>query len=217
MNENTEVSTQLSLPPQNTTTLNAKKYPLLSLYSIPHDNKKLMSALLCKIMNFKRDSDGSLNDMIPKNSIKVHNPSNPNIKHLYIQMTNSISKSSTQNFHHSIKNLIEWRARTNNQPLELGYRDTIFSLENASPTSFLEVARERGYTNAKSPKMSAVFWIAMSEAANLRVGQQRAILQFLTYHLGKCVAVAEHEIREVGSDYVPFDSKDVVVDPKEYK
>mmetsp|Transcript_21938 Transcript_21938/g.30837 ORF Transcript_21938/g.30837 Transcript_21938/m.30837 type:complete len:86 (-) Transcript_21938:470-727(-) len=41
------------------------KYPLLSLYSILHNNKEVMSALL-EIMNYKRDSDGSLNDMIQK-------------------------------------------------------------------------------------------------------------------------------------------------------
>jgi hypothetical protein len=53
--------------------------------------------------------------------------------------------------------------------------------------------------------MSANLWTAMCEDANnLQTGQQSIINSYLSYHFGKQASVSEREIREVGSNDVPY-------------
>jgi hypothetical protein len=71
--------------------------------------------------------------------------------------------------------------------------------------SYFQVLQETGYASSQlAPKMSTNLWTAMWGDANLQTGQQRIINSYLLYHLGKRVSVPEREIREVGSNYVPY-------------
>ena len=115
-----------------------------------------------------------------------------------------------------MKESIEWRSSTGDESTADGVYDVIMGLENVSPNSFLDVAKEKGYSTQLTPRISAIFWVAMSEAAGLRVRQQRIIRQYLAFHLGNRIAVSESDIAEVGSNFVPYISEDVVVDAKEY-
>ena len=82
------------------------------------------------------------------------------------------------------------------------------------PDTFEEVAADHGHD--APPKMIANFWVAMISAAGLRVGQQKKINKFLSYHFGYRVCVSEKLIAAAGSDFVPFKSESISVDVKEY-
>jgi hypothetical protein len=74
----------------------------------------------------------------------------------------------------------------------------IEGLESEFKESFLEVSRSKGYS------MSADYWTAMAEVANLRTTQQRVILRFLFHHFGHRVVVPQCELAAYGSQYVTF-------------
>ena len=82
--------------------------------------------------------------------------------------------------------------------------------------TFLEVARDKGYASAKTPKISAQFWVAMSAEANVTVTQQRIIRKYLNQHFGSRICVSEVNVSKIGNDYIPFNEGTVDVDPKEY-
>ncbi len=53
--------------------------------------------------------------------------------------------------------------------------------------------------------MSAEYWTAMAEAANLRTTQQKVITRFLFHHFGHRVVVPQRELAAYGSQYVTFE------------
>ena len=80
---------------------------------------------------------------------------------------------------------------------------------------FLEVATEQGLSTSLSKKMDANFWTAMSEACNLDTTTQRKLNMYMSYRYGGCVSVPEREmIREVGNDFIPFETFELLIDGK---
>jgi len=112
--------------------------------------------------------------------------------------------------------MMKWRASNNCGNIDDDAENTIRNLKALAPNSFLKIAQEKGYCGNIEPKMSATFWMAMSDEANLRVGQQSIIQQYLHYHLGCRVSAKEADICEIGSDYVKFNTELVAVNKKEY-
>jgi hypothetical protein len=72
--------------------------------------------------------------------------------------------------------------------------------------SFLEVATSKGYSTIQAGVMSAEYWTAMAEVANLRTTQQRVISRFLFHHFGHRVVVPQRDLAAYGLQYVIFET-----------
>ena len=196
----------------NSSLLDSSSFPLIRKYNIPVDDTTLNS-ILRELIYAKKKLSG---ENFGGNSFVLNNDNNPTKNTLFIEIPSGNSKSTKRNFVARVKESIEWRSSTGDESTADGVYDVIMGLENVSPNSFLDVAKEKGYSTQLTPRISAIFWLAMSEAAGLRVRQQRIIRQYLAFHLGNRIAVSESDIAEVGSNFVPYISEDVVVDAKEY-
>ena len=196
----------------NSSLLDSSSFPLIRKYNIPVDDTTLNS-ILQELIYAKKKLSG---ENFGGNSFILNNDNNPTKNTLFIEIPSGNSKSTKRNFVARVKESIEWRSSTGDESTADGVYDVIMGLENVSPNSFLDVAKEKGYSTQLTPRISAIFWVAMSEAAGLRVRQQRIIRQYLAFHLGNRIAVSESDIAEVGSNFVPYISEDVVVDAKEY-
>jgi hypothetical protein len=80
----------------------------------------------------------------------------------------------------------------------------ITALESEFKEAFLEVAKAKGYSTSQAGVMSAEYWTAMAEAANLRTTQPQFITRFLFHHFGHQVVVPQRELAAYGSQYVTF-------------
>jgi hypothetical protein len=90
--------------------------------------------------------------------------------------------------------------------LRQGAVKVIEDLESEFKESFLEVAMSKGYSTIQAGVMSAEYWTAMAEAANLRTTQQRVISRFLFHHCGHGVVVPQRELAAYGLQYVTFET-----------
>ena len=149
----------------------------------------------------------------------VNNPLNPSQQKFYMMVPSGRSEPSHKLFGKSLGEMVSWQ--TVSQPLqyqELVQKQSVAhgikSLGGIEPDAFEEVTADHGH--AAPPKMTVNFWLAMSSAAGLIVGQQRIVNKFLPYHFGYRVCVSEKLISAVGSDFVPFKSESISVDVKEY-
>eukprot|EP00559_Dactyliosolen_fragilissimus_P000407 CAMPEP_0184874220 /NCGR_PEP_ID=MMETSP0580-20130426/42270_1 /TAXON_ID=1118495 /ORGANISM="Dactyliosolen fragilissimus" /LENGTH=131 /DNA_ID=CAMNT_0027377201 /DNA_START=581 /DNA_END=972 /DNA_ORIENTATION=- len=111
--------------------------------------------------------------------------------------------------------MMKWRTLDDGENKN-GVVDVIKCFKKNFSDEFFNVTKAKGYCSGVAPTITATFWIAMSDAAGLRVTQQRIIKRYLCYHLGDRVAVSEVEIRKVGSNYVSFETDTIHVDEKEY-
>mmetsp|Transcript_19672 Transcript_19672/g.27663 ORF Transcript_19672/g.27663 Transcript_19672/m.27663 type:complete len:163 (+) Transcript_19672:818-1306(+) len=162
----------------------------------------MMGLILREMMQFERDRNTEDNEDLPKNSFILCNPSNNSQTNLYIQIPAGTLKSSYRNFGRCICDVIKWRAKKNKMHHDEEARMLISKVETEYSSSFLTVANSNGYSTLKSPKISPQFWIAMSDAANLKIAQQRILKQYLSYHLGHRIVVSDNQLRHIGSDFV---------------
>jgi hypothetical protein len=102
--------------------------------------------------------------------------------------------------------MVKHCAGNNDESLKSCATSVIRGLENEFKDSFLDVAKERGYSTSLAGKMSAEYWNAMAEAANLRTTQQIQISRFLTQHFGHKVVVSQRELAAFGSEFVPYET-----------
>ena len=72
-------------------------------------------------------------------------------------------------------------------------------------TIFFNYTVKSRYCLKKVSVISAMYWIAMCEAASLRVTQQRIINKFLTSHFGKRIVESEKKIAQYNNDYMPYE------------
>jgi len=99
---------------------------------------------------------------------------------------------------------IDWCCRDQEEERAEYTKAVITELEQKDPDSFLEVATDSGYSTQSTPKMSAEFFTAMSDAMGLKCVQQRLLNQFLTEFYGKRQCVPEYELRNLSSHFIPF-------------
>ena len=195
--------------------VDAEQYPTLAKFKIPN-NEQTTNMLLIELIRMKCTN---VDEKSKSRKLIVNNPLNPSQQNLYMMVPSGRSETSHRLFGKSLSEMVSWR--TVSQPLQ--YQEMvqkqsvahgIKSLGRIDPPTFEEVAADHGH--AAPPKMTANFWVAMSSAAGLRVGQQRIVNKFLSYHFGHRVCVSEKLIAAVGSDFVHFKSESIPVDVREY-
>jgi hypothetical protein len=106
----------------------------------------------------------------------------------------------------TITTMVKYCAADDEECLKSLATSVIGVLEIEFRDSFLEVAKDRGYSTSLAGKMSAEYWNAMAEAANLRTTQQIQISRYLTQHFGHKVVVSQRELAAFGSEFVPYET-----------
>jgi len=102
------------------------------------------------------------------------NPSNkPNKKSIICWQVPSEHSSQNRNLCQGIINIIKWRAERNND--NGGIEEVLKGLEYAFEDDFFQQVKMKGYCTKMMPKITATFWLAMSEETMLCVGQQGII------------------------------------------
>ena len=127
------------------------------------------------------------------------------------------SKVALQRFSESMKGMIDFKCEGNNIKKRKHIYSAVSVLEKEDAVTFLEVARDKGYTSAKTPKISAEYWSAMSAESNITVTQQRVLRRYLNHHFGSRICVSEKNVSNIGNDYISFEDGSIEVDPKEYR
>ena len=203
------------LSPTPTTLVDINKYPMLNHYKIPINDKHTRARLLHELFKVEQVEMNYSDNVFFKHSFILPNVDTPTKSPLYVQIPTGTSSSTNRNFTQRIKEMIKWREKCGTK-IENTIEIVLRMLEKISPNTFLQVSKDKGYCNNLTPKITATYWIAMSEAAGLRITQQRIIKRYLSFHLGDRVAISESNIRNVGSDYLPYEVEHINVDEKEY-
>jgi hypothetical protein len=176
-------------------------YHVLHQFGIPIDNTQTIQLLLLELQKCQERVQGVL---VPGAAKRLRTP-----KLLYVHFPQGSSRNVHKAFVKTVSDMIQWNladARHKCATCLLRRLDKDYS------DSYLQVLQERGCTFSQlTPKMSANLWTAMCEDANLQTDQQRIINSYLSYHFGKRVSVSEREIREVGSNYVPYVTANPVI------
>jgi hypothetical protein len=123
---------------------------------------------------------------------------------LFFLVPKGVSKNTLRKLQKTIKTMVKHCAGDNEKCLKSCATSVIQGLESEFKDSFLEVAKDRGYSSSLAGKMSAEYWNAMAEAANLRTAQQIQISRFLTQHFGHKVVFLQRELAAFGSEFVPY-------------
>jgi len=152
----------------NSPKIDAKKYPLISSLNPPFNDKNTKASLLCEIVTYQQERWAH---NLPKNIFIMTNPNAPLYLNPYVEIPNGTSALSVWNVTKRIKWMMSWRLNWNLGELQNNVEHAIRGLESLAPNAFLKVAREKGYFSNISPKMSVTFWIAMTDAAKLRLSQ----------------------------------------------
>ena len=79
------------------------------------------------------------------------------------------------------------------------------------PQEFLDVAVASGCCTQVTKKMTAAFCCTMYDDVHIGVKAQRALNKYLTHHFHKGVCASEHEIMELNSSYIPFQTELLMV------
>jgi hypothetical protein len=125
---------------------------------------------------------------------------------LFFLVPKGVSKNTLQKLQKTIKMMVKHCAGDGKECLKSCATSVIQGLESEFKDSFLEVAKDRGYSSSLAGKMSAEYWNAMAEAANLRTTQQIQLSSFLTQHFGHKVVVSQRELAAFGSEFVPYET-----------
>ena len=130
-------------------------------------------------------------------------------RQLYLNIKQGSSQSARYWYSRSVVSAIEeWCVR--NDCAEGGenkkkYLKCLLSYcDRTDAETFLEATEELGYTTQKTLKLTALYWNAMAEEANLRNQQQMVVKAYLANHFGKQIVDTNRAICEVGENYVPY-------------
>jgi hypothetical protein len=194
--QNTETTTEkpLQWALKQGTIPGHKDYHGLHQFGIPIDNTPTTQLLLLELQKCQEQVQGVL---VPGAAKNLRTP-----KLLYVHVPQGLSRNVHKAFVKTVSDMIQWNSADARQKCatRLSRR-----LDKDYSDSYLQVLQESGYALSQlAPKMSANLWTAMCEDINLQTGQQRIINSYLSYHFGKRVYVSEQEIREAGSNYVPY-------------
>jgi hypothetical protein len=172
----------------------ASEYPILASFGIPINNPQATRGLVSEIARLQKSQN-----ILPP-GISVGDAVCGNSK-VYVQLPSTLSISSRRRFASSVSGMILQAPEESRRAL---MTTLLQRCDRQDPDTFLDVAIEQGYCTQKTPRMSAHYWVAMVEDANLRTGQERIINAYLTEHFGKRMCVSEKEVGKVGSKYVPY-------------
>jgi hypothetical protein len=130
---------------------------------------------------------------------------------MFVGTPKGVSCSSLWKLCSNLCGSIKWCSGESTESEESCVQNVFKHMERRFPDTFLDVCQELGYFTQQSKVMSAEYWTAMTEAANLLRCQSRTINQYLTGHFRTCVCVPEKLIEELTLDYVPYNTKTIHV------
>jgi hypothetical protein len=194
--QNTETNTEkpLQWALKQGTIPDHKDYPVLHQFGIPIDNTQTTQLLLLEQQKCQEQVEGVL---VPGAAKSLRTP-----KSMYVHVPQGSSRNVHKVFDKTLSDTIQWNSADARHKCATRL---LRRLNKDHSDSYLQVLQKRGYASSHlAPKMSANLWTAMCEDANLQTGQQRIFNSYLSYHFGKRVSVSEREIREAGSNYVPY-------------
>ena len=168
-------------------------YPVLHKFNIPTDNEQTLNEILCEVLKLKAKklSGVLMFDVKERNGNDAH----------YIRIPSRKGKHGVTAIGRATKLLLSGRSEADTKEYPTAMLNVI---EKEHEDTFLQVCKDNGYTSQRTPCMTAIFWVAMSEEANLRLNQQRIVNKYLLHHFGHRVCVPETNISEIGSSFIPY-------------
>ena len=109
---------------------------------------------------------------------------------VFVHVPEGTSVSSNKRIGKTVGGMIQFATKENSDAQKNCATEVLRVINNLDADSFLTVAQREGYCTQLTPKISAEFWGAMAEEANLKARQQRTINAYLSYHFGKRICVS---------------------------
>ena len=199
-------------------TLADTSYPVLNHFKIPIDNHDTLIRLhaevtkALQVLQKKKASQERIsgNKAIDKggfcDAIQYKDPTS-NRQYTHVMVPKGRSKPTIVALRRTIAAMTEYCIDPKEEEDEEGQHcisQVIGQLEKNYPDSYLDLCVLKGYSTRKAGKMSAEYWNAMAEDANLLITQQKIINRYLVHHFGAPVRVSENELRKMANEYVPF-------------
>jgi hypothetical protein len=145
-----------------------KEFPMMHKLNVSTESRQKIIELHKELLRYLQKTQPE-NNQLPENSFSYDNNGH---SRLFFQVPKGASKKTLRKLQKTIKTMIMHCADDDEECLKSCATSVIGSLENEFKDSFLNVAKERGYSTSMAGKMSAEYWNAMAEAANLRTNQQ---------------------------------------------
>jgi hypothetical protein len=194
----------LAFDPRAGEAADPKQNPLMHLFAIPSNNMQTLTQLhkeLTRTIQKRNSQQGQ--EEVCDGSILYEDGRHSK---LFIEIPKGKSKATFIKLRNIVVQIVKYCTDNDGDSLRQGAVKVIAGLESEFKESFLEVATDKGYTTLQAGVMSAEYWTAMAEAANLRTTQQKVITRFLYHHFGHRVVVPQRELAAYGSQYVTFET-----------
>jgi hypothetical protein len=181
-----------------------KQNPLMDLFKIPSDNMQTLTQLhkeLTRTIQKQTVINGQ--DVLCDGSIIYEDGRHSK---LFVEIPKGKSKATFIKLQNIVVQILKYCTDNDEDSVRQGAVKVIEGLESEFKESLLEAATSKGYSTIQTGVMSAKYWTAMAEAANLRNTQQRVISKFLFHHFGHRVVVPQRELAAYRSQYVTFET-----------
>jgi hypothetical protein len=200
----TTIAAPLTFDPKAGEIANPKQNPLINSFKIPSENMQTLTQLhkeLTRTIQKQTAINGQ--DVLCGGSIIYED--GRHLK-LFIEITEGKSKAAFIKLQNIVVQILKYCMDNDEEDsVRQGAVKVIEGLKSEFKESFLEVATSKGYSTIQARVMSAEYWTAMAEAANLRTTQQRVISRFLFNHFRHRVVGPQRELAVYGSQYVTFE------------
>jgi hypothetical protein len=182
---------------------NLKQNPIMNLFAVPSNNMQQMLCQLHKELTRTIQKRNAVNgqEEVCEGSIMYEDGRHSK---LFIEIPKGKSKATFIKLRNIVVQIMKSCTDNDEDSLRQGAVKVITALESEFKEVFLEVAKAKGYSTSQAGVMSAKYWTAMAEAANLQTTQQKVITRFLFHHFGHQVVVPQRELATYGSQYVTF-------------
>ena len=203
--EEATTAVSLAINPRAGEVADPKQNPLMSLFNIPTNNVQTLTQLH-KELTRTIQKQNSINGQEGVFDGSIIYDDGRHSK-LFIEIPKGKSKATFIKLRNIVVRIVKYCTADNDEDsVRQGAVRVIAGLESEFKESFLEVATAKGYSTSQAGVMSAEYWTAMAEAANLRTTQQKVITRFLFHHFGHRVVVPQRELAAYGSQYVTFET-----------
>jgi hypothetical protein len=202
--EKVEEAPPIAFNPRAGEVADPKQNPLMNLFNIPSDNMQTLTQLHKELTRtIQKQNSINNQDEVCDGSILYEDGRHSK---LFIEIPKGKSKATFIKLRNIVVQIVKYCTDNDEDSLRQGAVKVIAGLESEFKESFLEVAKEKGYSTIQAGVMSAEYWTAMAEAANLRTTQQKVITRFLFHHFGHRVVVPQRKLAAYGSQYVKFET-----------
>ena len=175
--------------------------PLMNIFKVPSNNSEALQRLHYEISNI----------LMKENVIEYPHPIRPSVNMRFANMPSGNSKATNYRRAKVINTLID---DTDKEGKEILIENILNMIDIKHNEEFFNFCVKKGYCQKQTPIMSALFWNSMSEAASLRINQQRIINKFLTTHFGYRVVEKEKKLSEFTKEYIKYEKYTMTLEDK---